>query len=191
MDLQHRFVTAGQSGSVAMVSSKRGREYENELTKNIYVETDGALIPETIGYSGNGAVPAPDIRIDDGTKVHAFELKRTSADRLSFQFDPDDRQKDDADQLFNYCRQYPRTVVPYLGVRFDNRQLIILQPWLGAPNNLASLRGATKTTPLDVNLTRAHNLSVQKPSTDEWPSATKGDDVQHVLDTINFEQTRY
>ncbi len=169
-----------------MSHQKRGKEYETDLSKDIYEETDGELLPEPIGYSGNHNIPAPDIRIDDGTKVHAFELKRITKDRTSVNYEPTNRQKDDLHQLIQYARQYPRTVVPYVGVRFTQRQLLIAKLWLGAPNDQAVVRSATKTAPTDVRLTRANNLSFHKPDTDEWPSAQKGNDAQYLLETIGY-----
>lgn len=164
----------------------KGRSYENQLCVDIYRETDGQLIPEPIGYSGNHFAPAPDIHIDDGTKIHAIELKRTAQDRITVGYYPDNYQRDDLDQLFTYARDHPRTVVPYVGVRFNNRQLLLCKLWLGAPTDVAIVRSATKFTPTDVRLTQTDNLSIHKPSLENWPSASAGDDVNHVLETIGF-----
>lgn len=169
-----------------MNAQKRGKQYELDLCNAVYDACDGELIPEPIGYSGNHKIPAPDIRINDGKKVHAFELKRSTDDRLSVFHEPDNPQKDDLHQLFEYCRRYPRTVCPYIGIRFTNRQLVLLKLWLEAPNDTAVLRSATNLAPVDVRLTRAGNLSVHKPENGEWPSATAGDDAQHVLETIGY-----
>ena len=169
-----------------MSSTKKGRSYEHQLCVDIYRETDGGLLPEPIGYSGNHVAPAPDIRIDDGTKVHAIELKRTGQDRISVGYYPNDTRKDDLHQLITYAREYPRTVVPYVGVRFNNRQLLLCKLWLGAPNDKTVVRSATKFTPTDIRLTSADNLSIHRPSLDNWPSATEGDDVQYLLETIAY-----
>ncbi len=186
VNLSQIIVAAALKRHSRMSSQKRGKSYETELSQDIYEETDHTLLPEPIGYSGNHNIPAPDIRIDDGTKIHAFELKRTTSDRISVTYDPTDRGKDDLHQLIQYAREYPRTVVPYVGVRFTQRQLLIAKLWLGAPNDEAVIRSATKTAPTDVRLTRAGNLSIHKPDTDEWPSARKGDDVQYLLETIGY-----
>jgi len=165
---------------------KRGKQYEIDLCTEIYNATNGALLPEPIGYSGNHSIPAPDIAIDDGTKVHAFELKRTSADRKSVYYDSDDWSQDDLHQLLHYAREYPRTVVPYAGVRFDNRQLVCAKLWLDVPDDTVALRAATNTAPTDVRLTHANNLSFHKPDLDEWVSAISGDDVRYILETIGY-----
>lgn len=169
-----------------MSLQKRGKSYETELCSEIYEASNGELFPEPIGYSGNHGIPAPDIRIDDGSKIHAFEIKRTTDDRKSVYYDRDDPARDDIYQLIRYAEKYPRTVVPYVGVRFTNRQLILAKLWIGGPNDLTALRSATKTAPTDVRLTSADNLSFHKPSTSEWPSAQKGNDAEYVLETIGY-----
>lgn len=170
-----------------MPQTGKGRSYEHQLSIDVYDRTGGDLIAEPIGYSGNHRAPAPDVRIDDGTKVHAIELKRTGQDRISVGWYPDDVRKDDIHQLLTYARSYPRTVVPYVGVRFNNRQLLLCKLWLGAPNDRAVVRSATNFTPTDIRLTRSDNLSIHRPSLDNWPSATEGNDGQYLLETIGYE----
>lgn len=166
----------------------KGRQYETELCARIYDETGGQLIAEPLGYSGNHQAPAPDIRIDDGQKIHAFELKKTSDDRKSIYYEPADKTTDDINQLLTYADTYPRTVVPYIGVRFTNRQLVVAPIWMRAPNDRAKLQSATNTAPsgVDISVTYADNLSVQRPDTDAWPSAQKGDDVAYILREIGY-----
>lgn len=166
--------------------TKKGRQFELDLSAEIYEASNHELLPEPIAYSGNHRIPSADITIDDGTKIHAFELKKTSKDRQSLYYDPDDRGRDDLYQLLEYARNHPRTVVPYIGVSFDRRQLITVPLWLDAPNDIAAMRSATKTSPCEIKLTYADNLSFHKPDTDIWPSAQNGDDAQHVLEMINY-----
>jgi Holliday junction resolvase len=168
-------------------ASKRGKQYELDICTAVYEQTEGDIIPEPIGYSGNHSLPAPDVRIDDGSTVHAIELKRTSSDRKSIYHDPESYQKDDLDQLIEYCREYPRLCVPYVGVRFDNRELLLFDLWLGAPTDRAVVRSGTSTSPTDgVNYTSDGNLSVHKPELSEWTSATTGNDATRVLEEIGY-----
>lgn len=166
--------------------SQKGRRYETELCSDIYEESDRELFPLPIGYSGNHTIPSPDVLIDDGMKMHAIELKRVGGNRESVVYDMFDTEKDDIYQLLTFARQYPRTVVPYVGVRFDRRQLILTKLWLGGPNDATALRSAANTAPTDVRLTHDDNLSFHKPSTDEWSGASAGDDAEYVLDTIGY-----
>ncbi len=169
------------------VGYKKGRTYEDKICADVYKQTGGELIAEPIGYSGNHFAPAPDVRIDDGTKVHAIELKRVGSERVSVYHYPENRERDDLHQLITYAKQYPRTVVPYVGVRFNNRMLVLCKLWLGAPSEEATVRSAVHFTPTDVRYTKNGNLSFHPPSLDVWPSATQGDDIDFLLDTIGYE----
>jgi len=168
------------------MTQPKGRAYEMDLCTELYERTGGTILPIPAGYSGNHNIPSADIVIDDGQKVHAIELKKTSADRKSLYYDPEDTERDDLNQLLEFARDYPRTVCPYFGVRFDRRQLILAKFWLGAPNDMIALRSAVNTTPVDVRLTAAGNISVHKPDTETWPSASSGSDVEYILDTIGY-----
>lgn len=181
-----------------MSQQKAGYVAENDLVKEIYDQTDGDLFPIPVGMSGNHNVPAPDIVIDDGVKVHAFELKTTSKDRISVMLDPDEYGKvttsDDLSQLIYFGRNYPRTVVCYVGVSFNRRQLLLVKLWHNSDLSVENvLQSAVTTAPsgVDVSVTYANNLSVQKPDTDGWPSAAQGDDIEYLLDTINYDPIRY
>lgn len=168
------------------MSRTRGKRFETSLCSDIYDETGGTVIAEPIGYSGNHNVPAPDIRIDDGTKVHAIELKTTDSDRVSVTYDPTDRARDDIAQLLEYAHTYPRTVAPYIGIKFTHRQLLLAKLWLGAPNDQVAVRSATKTVPTDVRYTYKGNLSFHRPDTNDWPSEQAGDNVDYLLRTIGY-----
>lgn len=170
------------------MAQQKGRRYETQLCRDIYRQTDGDLLPIPAGYSGNHDVPSADIIIDDGTKIHAFELKNTSKDRKTVYYDPQDPGKDDIYQLLRFAREYPRTVAPYIGVDFDRRQLVCSKLWLEGPNDRMALQSAVNTTPTDVRLTYDDNLSFHKPSTDIWPSAKSGDNTEYILDLINYTE---
>lgn len=170
-----------------MVSSKRGRRDELELCRAIYRRTDGRLVPEPIGYSGNHVVPSPDIVIDTGRKRHAIEHKSTASNRLSVTYDPSDTGADDIDQLLTYADEYPRTVVPHVAVTFTRRQLTMGTLWLPGDDIEAALDGAVATCETSVNRTRSNNLSFHRPSADEWYSAQAGDSVAYLLSRIGYD----
>lgn len=169
-----------------------GLDYEHEIANGVYDRSGQQLFPIRAGYSGNSDIPLPDVAIDDGDKVHAIELKNTVEDRISVTFDEDELGKADADddlsELVTFAEGYPRTVCPYVGVRFKNRQLVLAKLWLEAPDRRSMLNSAKQTCPTQVNVTRADNLSFHKPELDEWISAKKGDDIEYVLETIGVEQ---
>jgi len=176
-----------------MYAQKRGYEYENELVKTIYRHPDSDVVPVPCGMSGNHAVPAPDVLIDDGEKVHAVELKRTSETAKTFSYEPDADTRDDIDDLLRFARQYPRTVCPYVGVRFDNRQLILAKVWPKGADEDQLLDSIVTTAPTDVVVTRADNVSFRKPESEksdaEWPSAQAGDDAEYLLEVIGRVDT--
>lgn len=164
-----------------------GRERELSISTEIYRRTSGRVFAEPIGYSGNHDIPAPDIRIDTGQKVHAVEYKTTGADRKSVYYDPDNRGKDDIDQLLTYSREYPRTVVPHIGVEFSRRQATVATLYPGSSSTEKLLEKAAKSCETDVSATYANNLSFRKPSSSEWPSTQRGDSVRYLLDRIGYE----
>lgn len=176
--------------NVAMSKQKGGYDFEHTIANGVYDFTGGALSPIRAGYSGNQKIPLPDVVIDDGDKIHAFELKKTSKDRLSVTYDTESRGEpnpsDDLSELFTFAEQYPRTVCPYVGVRFSHRQLTLAKFWMQAPDDRSLLRSGVQTCPTSVKLTRADNLSFHKPETDEWVTATAGDDIQYLLETIDY-----
>lgn len=173
---------------------KAGFDYEHEIANGVYETTEHDISPLRVGYSGNQSIPLPDVVIDDGTKIHAFEFKRTSDDRISVTFEEDNigepNPDDDLSQLLTFAEQYPRTVCPYIGVRFTNRQLILAKLWQEAPDYKSVLRSAVQTCPTDARLTRADNLSFHKPNSErsdaDWPSARQGDDIEYLLETIDY-----
>lgn len=176
-----------------MVRSKAGIEYENELALEIYRATSGELLPLATRSSGNVAIPMPDIVIDDGEIVHAMEIKRTSKEKVTFTSDPTgDPPTDDLYQLLLFSELYPRTVCPYVGAKFPNRQLVLTRLWPdetteGAKTLDQILDEAVLMCPVDSKNTRTDNFIVYKPGTNQWPSMRAGDDVEHVLDVIGYD----
>lgn len=177
-----------------MVSSKGGVRYEHALANAVYRRTGHRLPPQRDGYSGNGGVPSADILIEDGSMVHAFEVKKTSRDRQTFTYHPTDEEPGDIDELLTFAQQYQRPVCGYLGVSFPKRQLVLVPLWGGA----TPLEDAVAASPVQAKVTRADNISVPKPPTETqatseesgWPNASDGDDVGYLLDVIGYEGPR-
>lgn len=175
-------------------AQRRGLNYEHEMANGIYERTHGKLFPLRVAWSGNGNIPAPDVFVDDGKKGHAFEFKRTTQDRISLTYNPDDDEPDDLSDLITFAQNYPRTCCAYIGVRFTHRQLLLAKIWLQAPDPLAMLESAVTMCPVDASVTYAGNLSIQKPDSDlsdaKWASAQVGDDVEYLLATIGYGDYR-
>lgn len=175
-----------------MVRSKAGIEYENELALDTYRRTNGGLLPITTRSSGNVSMPLPDIIIDDGETVHSMEIKRTSTDKVTFESSSDtDLPTDDLYQITTFAQLYPRVVNLYLGAKFPNRQLVLTKLWpetemSGTKTMDEILDEAEVLCPVPCNNTRTNNFIVYKPDTSDWPSATAGDDVDHLLDSVGY-----
>lgn len=173
-----------------MASSKSGIQYEHELANGVYRRTGHRLLPQRDGFSGNGAVPSADLQIEDGRMIHAFEVKKTSQSSKTFEYKPNSDDPGDIDELLQFQAECPRTVCAYLGVRFENRQLVIAK----IHRSETLLEDIVATCPVDAKATRADNVSIRKPQTENqaltdeigWPSASVGDDVGYLLETIGY-----
>lgn len=166
--------------------SKKGRRYENEILSDIYRETDGEMIGIQAGYSGNHVAPSPDFILNDGRNVHAFEVKKTGKDRQTFSCH-EDIDKDDIQQLVRFCRTYNPPTYPYLAVRFNRRQIIVIKLFMGPDNDWERIvESGDIFCPVESSVTRTNNLIVYKPDAGEWPSASDGSDTEHILDSIGW-----
>jgi Holliday junction resolvase len=170
------------------MSGKKGYDYEHTLADLVATATDGELIPLGTGYNGQYS-EAIDLLIDDGSAVHVFELKRTGTDAKTLYWDEDDVQTDDMYNLLKFAVTYPRPTYPYIGVRFNNRQLVLVKLYVNDfPDRDDSLQTAVQLCPIEAKQTHAGNLRLYKPDASDWQTTDLDDhDPQHVLDTINYQ----
>ena len=170
------------------MQTSKGNRYEHHLADITANATNGELIPLGTGYNSQHA-EAVDLIIDDGHAVHAFELKRTAQDAYTLYWDEDDYQKDDLYNLCKFCVEYPRPTYPYVGVRFNKRQLALTKLYLNDyPDQDAVLDKSVQLSPIEAKHTGSGNLRFYRPDTGDWPG-TKLDqkDAQHVLDAIGYQ----
>lgn len=174
-----------------MSQQQRGNDYEHTLSSDIYTYTNGELIPLGAGYNTVHGSPI-DMLIDDGHAVHVFELKTTSQDAYTLTWDPEEYQEDDIYYMMKFCKEYPRPTYPYIGMRFNNRQLALTKLYMNDyPDMREVLDDAKLMSPIEAKTNEAgvkeNNIRFYKPETGEWPGTNLEEkDVQHVLDTINF-----
>jgi Holliday junction resolvase len=171
--------------------TKKGREYEHRLASTVVDRADGAVVAFGSGYNAHDT-SAVDMAIDDGQVMHCFELKTTSKDAYTLNWNSEDAREDDLYELIKFCKQYPRPAYPYAGVNFNRRQLTLTRFWLDDwPDKNETLDRATELAETDVRHDTGRvnddSLRFYKPDLDGWPSATSGDDAQYVLDTIGFQ----
>lgn len=174
-----------------MSRQSRGLNYEHELAKDVFELSDGKIVPARCGYSGNQAIPSPDLLIPFGGALAALEVKTTSDD-TSLIIEPDDVQ----DIRYWTLRMSEVPVYPYLGIKFNYR-VIYLTRLKRVSNVQKCFENEAEKCPFDAKVTNSGNLSFRKPDTDEWQSTQAADgptgqkDAHMVLESLRedeFEQ---
>lgn len=140
-----------------MGRQKRGLQKEHEIAKEIYRVTDGAIIPVRAGYSGNSAVPLPDLLIPVEGSLRAIEVKTSSQERFSV-------SPEDVEQVVNWSMNMTQIpTFPYLSVKFNNYEIYtgrLVEPW----DIQRSFELWVEQTPLVANVTDGGNLSIHNPT---------------------------
>ena len=148
----------------------RGKDYENEIAKQLYRGSDSLVRVYTAGYSGNNAIPQPDIHVfhNGTTMAHDMELKHAQSDYCYV-------DEEDLQQLAE-CRA-PNTRV-WLVVKFSNRAPLAVPLVDSRDRDFDSLAAqfayiidnATDSS-FDARATESDTLAITKPDTDGWQSA--------------------
>lgn len=140
-----------------MSRQSRGLQKENEIAREIYESSGGTIIPVRAGYSGNAAVPLPDLLIPVAGSLRAVELKTSSQDRFSI-------KPEDVEQVVDWSMNMTEVpTYPYLAVKFNNYEVFtgrIAMPW----NIQESFEVWAEKTPLRASVTDSGNLSVHNPT---------------------------
>lgn len=140
-----------------MSRQSRGLQKEHDIAKEIFRITNGSIIPVRAGYSGNSAVPLPDLLIPIAGTLRSIELKTSSQDRFSV-------TPEDVEQVVNWSMDMTEIpTYPYLSIKFSN-----YETWTGRlcfPWDIEkSFHAWAKDTPLVANVTDSGNLSVHNPT---------------------------
>ncbi len=140
-----------------MSRQSRGLQKENEIAKEIYEQTGGTILPVRAGYSGNSAVPLPDLLIPVAGSLRAIELKTSSQERFSI-------KPEDVEQVVNWSMNMTEVpTFPYLSVKFNNYELYtgrLAFPW----DIQQSFEAWCEDCPFKTNHTKGGNLSVHHPT---------------------------
>lgn len=176
----------------------RGKDYENEIAKELYRDTGSLVKVYTAGYSGNNAIPQPDIHVFDNgnTMAHDIELKTAQTDYCAI-------EEDDLQQLVE-CRA-PNTRV-WLHVKFSRRAPLVVPFVKVTGSHLNHQPEQTRVAGLEVTGEDFDSIAAQfahiinqstdeafdarvrtsdggitrlyltKPDTDGWPSASASED---------------
>jgi len=140
-----------------MSRQSRGLQKENEIAKEIYEQTGGTIIPVRAGYSGNAAVPLPDLLVPVAGSLRAIELKTSSQDRFSI-------KPEDVEQVVNWSMDMTEVpTFPYLSVKFTNYEVYtgrLAFPW----DIEQSFEAWAEDCPFKASVTPSGNLSVHHPT---------------------------
>lgn len=162
------------------MQTQKGFRYEKELTNELDRQTENSIGLYRCGWSGNSAMPQPDILITTPCENYALEVKDTSQDRFTI-------QSDDIDQLLKCAKKGTST---WITINFNNRELLVARlNWANAVGRENQRELLVDATPVCFNprLGRTGTFIVDKPSTDEWPSKQAGrDDWQVIVDLFDL-----
>lgn len=140
-----------------MSRQSRGLQKEHDIAREIFDLTGGAIIPVRAGYSGNSAVPLPDLLIPVAGSLRAIELKTSSQKRFSV-------KPEDVEQVLNWSMDMTEIpTYPYLSIKFSNYEVYtgrLAYPW----DVQKSFEAWAADTPLVANVTDSGNLSVHNPT---------------------------
>lgn len=157
----------------------------------MFEHSEGKLIPQRSGWSGNQALPSPDLLIPYGGALVAAEIKTTSKD-TSIIIEPEDV----AEIRYWTMRMSEVPVYPYLFIKFrgNSSRLIYATRLTRISKTERAFELEAERCPFDAQVTRTGNLSFRKPELHEWPSTRGGDgpnglqDAHQVIETFRDDQ---
>lgn len=158
---------------------KAGLRKEHELAQEIYETSGGSVIPLRAGWSGNSAVPAPDLLIPYRGTLRALEIKTTNQKRLVV-------SKEDLEDVVQWAMDMTEvSTFPYLTVKFsyyEAQTMRIQRPW----DLDASLDAMVESSPFEARRTRGGNISFGSPKhydcDVQGANASPGDGVAVIRD---------
>lgn len=165
-----------------MSRQKAGLRKEHDLARGIYDTTGGSVIPLRAGWSGNQAVPAPDLLIPYKGSLRALEIKTSGQKRMVV-------KREDLEDVIDWAMNMNEIYTfPYLSIKFTYYEIQTMR--LEKPWDLdASLEILADKSPFDTNLTRGGNISFGHPTHYDCdvPGSNKspGDDVAVLRDLRN------
>lgn len=161
--------------------ANKGRRYEHDVAKELTEALDDGF-GWPVGYSGNGAQPAPDILVVTPMGAGGLELKKTSQDTFGV-------PASDVSQLLRIGTNFMQVG---LCVKFSNREPVIIEPLfqpkpqydfeddLGEELDEVAVCeqfAATCSSAFEPRVSergQETSLRLSRPSCDEWASARSG-----------------
>jgi len=140
-----------------MSRQRAGLKKEHSLAKEIYELTGGGVIPLRAGWSGNSAVPAPDLLVPYKGSLRSIELKTSGQDRLIV-------TEEDVEDVVRWSMDMTEIhTFPYLSIKFpyyEVQTFRLEQPW----DIEQSFKSLVDRVQFDSNYTRGGNISFGNPT---------------------------
>jgi len=140
-----------------MSRQKAGLKKEHELAKEVHDITGGSVIPLRAGWSGNSAVPAPDLLIPYKGSLRAIEIKTSKQKRMVV-------SQEDVEDVIHWSMEMTEVpTYPYLTVKFtyyEAQTMPLRMPW----DVEKSFEVMADETPYDSKVTRGGNISFGHPT---------------------------
>ena len=160
-------------------AQKRGRQYEKRIANDVYENTPPAVNVYPCGFSGNGAIPQPDILISAQTGNFAIEMKKSSKDRFYI----------DGEDLLQLVECENKNTEAVIMMKFSHREPVLFSPFKPIDHgdgtksmlptdpteqDLAKHAVANCPQQFEAHATNAGSLRLSKPSTIDWSSSQAG-----------------
>lgn len=170
----------------------KGRTYELETVKQLSNQTGSStwvFTPDRSGASATAVCDVGVIHVVDTKPVGmTVELKKRSgtAEYRTVIASGSSSGESGKDELQRLLDGTPPWAEAYVGVKFDHRQVVLfnvkqLLEYLNSPD--VDVGDDDKYEYFDPHLTDSGSISMRKPTTREWPSATAGGDTATILKT--------
>ena len=144
------------------------KQYENDIAKWVYRKTSGGIRAYRCGYSGNNAMPQPDVLITEPTGTcHALEIKKSCSDKVYI----------DGEDIKQLIACQGAATMAHLVVKFNNRKPMVTRFYEDVTgedwSDLTRTEKMCKVIPPCFNprVTDGGSLALDKPTTDEYESA--------------------
>lgn len=164
--------------------AQKGRRFENDVARRVTRQTGDACMAWPAGYSGNNAIPSPDIVAVTPRRAAGIELKNWDAT-------PHGIPQSDLTQLLAVQKNYLDVA---LLINFDHREPLIVEPVAPSLDGFDIDGGPSAVENFKLNVPDAFAprvtdgpagedaaLRFSQPSLDDWPSAKNGDGAAAVI----------
>jgi hypothetical protein len=164
-----------------------GKNSELQLVNTIIENTDELTDAYRPDFSGNSKHAVADVivgtKVGDELQFGYIELKTRSEDsgKRSIVMAGSSQDQNGIEELTELIENTPPWADPYLVVKFNNREAIIVR----ADSFKKALLDDDGNTIHDSRLTGSGNISMRKPTLDDYPSQTAGQPMwEKVMDAL-------